>query len=433
MLSLASNKLRAGLTLLGIVIGVTAVITLMAMGRGVQQSIRSSIESLGSNLLFVTPGLSESGGGAFAFFRNFGGGSDDSEPLTMDDAYALLDTAYTPSVAAVAPEKSPSAVSGQVSARGNETFAEVLGVTPEYESVRNHTIGSGTFISHGHVLNNSMVAVLGESVAEELFGQRDPIGQTVRLNVESFQAGPGGGETLNIGRLFTVIGVLESQGISSFGTVDYKVLVPITTVHYRLSLDRTTPGEIRVDTINLQAVDSDSTESAKREITTLLRLRHRLTEENDFTISDQQQTIETLEETTNVLVLFLGSIAGISLLVGGIGIMNIMLVSVTERTREIGIRKAMGAKRRDILLQFVVEASMLSLTGGLVGLALGFGISRALDGRGDFGPGGEFNMVVTGDVALLAVVVSVAIGLFFGIYPAMRAARLHPIDALRYE
>ena len=433
MSSLASNKLRAGLTLLGIVIGVTAVITLMAMGRGVQQSIRSSIESLGSNLLFVTPGLSESGGGAFAFFRNFPGSSDGSEPLTMDDAYALLDPAYAPSVAAVAPERSPSAISGQVSARGNETFAEVLGVTPEYESVRNHTIASGTFISHGHVLNNSMVAVLGESVAEELFGQRDPIGQTVRLNVESFQAGPGGGETLNIGRLFTVIGVLESQGILSFGTVDYKVLVPITTVHYRLSLDRTTPGEIRVDTINLQAVDSDSTESAKREITTLLRLRHRLTDENDFTISDQQQTIETLEETTNVLVLFLGSIAGISLLVGGIGIMNIMLVSVTERTREIGIRKAMGAKRRDILLQFVVEASMLSLTGGLVGLALGFGISRALDGRGDFGPGGEFNMVVTGDVALLAVIVSVAIGLFFGIYPAMRAARLHPIDALRYE
>ncbi len=436
MSSLASNKLRAGLTLLGIVIGVTAVITLMAMGRGVQESIRESIESLGSNLLYVTPGLSESGGGAFAFFRNFGGGAGDSEALTMDDAYAMLDTAYAPSVAAVAPEKSPSAVSGQVLARGNETFAEVLGVTPEYEFVRNHPIGSGSFISHGHVLNNSMVAVIGASVAEELFGQRDPIGQTIRLNVESFRVGPGGlGDVLDIGRLFTVIGVLESQeeGIGPFGSADYKVLVPITAVHYRLSIDRTVPGEIRVDTINVQAVDSDSTESAEREITALLRLRHRLTEENDFTVSDQQQTIETLEETTNVLVLFLGSIAGISLLVGGIGIMNIMLVSVTERTREIGIRKSMGAKRRDILLQFVVEASMLSLTGGLVGLALGFGISRVLDGRGDFGPGGEFNMVVTGDVALLAVIVSVAIGLFFGIYPATRAARLHPIDALRYE
>ena len=434
MSSLASNKLRAGLTLLGIVIGVTAVITLMAMGRGVQQSIRDSIESLGSNLLFVTPGLSESGGGAFAFFRSFGGDFAVSEPLTMDDAYAMLDTAYAPSVAAVAPEKSPSAVSGQVSARGKETFAEVLGVTSEYESVRNHPVSSGSFISHGHVLNNSMVAVLGASVAEELFGQRDPIGQTIRLNIESFRLGPGGGgEVLDIGRLFTVIGVLESQGTLSFGTVDFKVLVPITAVHYRLSTDRTTPGEIRVDTINVQVVDSESTESAKREITALLRLRHRLTDENDFTINDQQQTIETLEETTNVLVLFLGSIAGISLLVGGIGIMNIMLVSVTERTREIGIRKSMGAKRRDILLQFVVEASMLSLTGGLIGLALGFGISRVLDGRGDFGPGGEFNMVVTGDVALLAVIVSVAIGLFFGIYPATRAARLHPIDALRYE
>ena len=306
--------------------------------------------------------------------------------------------------------------------------------TSEYESVRNHPVSSGSFISHGHVLNNSMVAVLGASVAEELFGQRDPIGQTIRLNIESFRLGPGGGgEVLDIGRLFTVIGVLESQGTLSFGTVDFKVLVPITAVHYRLSTDRTTPGEIRVDTINVQVVDSESTESAKREITALLRLRHRLTDENDFTINDQQQTIETLEETTNVLVLFLGSIAGISLLVGGIGIMNIMLVSVTERTREIGIRKSMGAKRRDILLQFVVEASMLSLTGGLIGLALGFGISRVLDGRGDFGPGGEFNMVVTGDVALLAVVVSVAIGLFFGIYPATRAARLHPIDALRYE
>ena len=432
---MASNKLRAGLTLLGIVIGVTAVITLMAMGRGVQQSIRQSIESLGSNLLFVTPGLSESGGGAFAFFGGSFSSLSDSEPLTMNDAYALLDPAYAPSVAAVAPEKRASSISGQVVARGNESFAEVLGVTPEYESVRNHPVESGAFISHGHVQNSSMVAVLGASVAEELFGQRDPIGQTIRLNVESFrQAGSGGNvEVLNIGRLFTVIGVLESLGTRSFGTVDYKVLVPISTVHHRLSLDRTVPGEIRVDTINVQAVDSESTVSAEREITTLLRLRHRLTDENDFTVSDQQQTIETLEETTNVLVLFLGSIAGISLLVGGIGIMNIMLVSVTERTREIGIRKAMGAKRRDILFQFVSEASMLSLTGGLAGLALGFGISRVLDGRGDFGPGGEFNMVVTGDVALLAVVVSVAIGLFFGIYPATRAARLHPIDALRYE
>ena len=409
------------------------MITLMAMGRGVQQSIRDSIESLGSNLLFVTPGVSESGGGLFALFNRFSSG--DGEVLTMDDAYALLDPELAPSVAAVAPEKRPSNLSGMVIARGKDTFAEMLGVTAEYESVRNYTVESGAFISHGHVLNNSMVAVLGSTVSEELFGLRDPIGQRVRFNIESFrQASPTDApERLSIGRLFTVIGVLESRGIGMFDSADHQIMVPITAVHYRLSSEPTVQGSVQVNSINVQAVDSESTESAEREITTVLRLRHRITDENDFTVSNQQQTIESMEEATNAIVLFLGSIAGISLLVGGIGIMNIMLVSVTERTREIGIRKAMGAKRRDILLQFVAEASALSLTGGLAGLALGFGISRALDGRGSFGPGGEFNMVVTGDIALLAVIVSVGIGLFFGIYPAVRAARLHPIDALRYE
>ena len=214
---------------------------------------------------------------------------------------------------------------------------------------------------------------------------------------------------------------------------DQQVLVPITTVHYRLSFDRTTQGDVPVDTINVQAVDVESMDSAAEEIAMVLRLRHRITGENDFTVTNQQQTIEVLEETTNVLVIFLGSIAGISLLVGGIGIMNIMLVSVTERTREIGIRKAMGAKRRDVLLQFVTESSLLSFGGGLIGLAAGVGLAFLLDGREIFGPGQEFNAAVSGEIVLLAVIVSVGIGLFFGIYPALRAARLHPIDALRYE
>ncbi len=435
--SLASNKLRAGLTLLGIVIGVTAVITLMAMGRGVQATITSNIEELGTNLLFVTPGISESGGGLGAFFSRFGSSSSGGEVLTMDDAYALLDPALAPSVAAVAPEKRSSNLGGEVRALGKEAFAEVMGVTAEYETVRNRTMESGAFISHGHVLNSSMVAVLGASVAKELFGYRDPVGQVVRVDIQSIRQPVSGvgefGELLIIGRLFTVIGVMESQGIGPFGTGDFQILVPITALHHRLSSEPTVRGSIPVDSINVQAVDSGSTETADREITTVLRLRHRLTEENDFTVSSQLETIETLEETTNAIVLFLGSIAGISLLVGGIGIMNIMLVSVTERTREIGIRKAMGAKRRDVLLQFVSEASVLSFTGGLVGLLLGFGISAALDGQEFFGPGQEMQMAVTGDVALLAVVVSIGIGLFFGIYPAMRAARLHPIDALRYE
>lgn len=431
LVSLSSNKLRAGLTLLGIFIGVTAVITLMAMGRGVQETIRASIEQLGTNLLFVTPGQSESGGGPRAFFAQIGGSSDGDGVLTMDDAYALMDPVLAPSVAAVAPEKRAGEVSGRIVARGNDSFAEVIGVTPEYETVRNQPLGVGSFISHGHVSNSSLVAVLGASISEDLFGSRNPVGETVRLTTESF--GPDG--SVVIGRLFTVIGVLDSHGIGPFGSVDHQVLVPITTVHHRLSSDRTVHGEVQVTSINVQAADSDSIDAAEQQIATVLRLRHELTGPDDFTINNQQQTIETFEEATNVLVLFLGSIAGISLLVGGIGIMNIMLVSVTERTREIGIRKAMGAKRRDILLQFVVEASALSLTGGLVGLLAGFGISAALDGQDFFGggPGSEFNMAVTGDVALLAVVVSVAVGLFFGIYPALRAARLHPIDALRHE
>ena len=411
--SLASNKLRAGLTLLGIIIGVVAVIVLMAMGRGVQQSITASIESLGSNLLIVTPGSPESDSGGFGFFRAARGGRGDT--LTMEDAYALVDPVYAPSVAAVAPQKSTG---GSVAARGNDTFADFVGVTPEYASVRNVKVETGAFISHGHVLNNSNVAVLGASISEALFGIRDPIGEAVRMN----------------GKQFTVIGVLESQGFGFFGIADQQVIVPLTTLNYRLSSEPTTDGGVQVDSINVQVVNSQVTERATDEITTVLRLRHRLTEESDFTINDQQETLQAVQEATNALVVFLGVIAGISLMVGGIGIMNIMLVSVTERTREIGVRKAMGAKRRDILLQFVAEASLLSLGGGLVGLAIGFGISALINGSRVFGEDSDpLTMAVTGDIVALALGVSVIIGLFFGIYPALRAARLHPIDALRYE
>ena len=402
--SLGANKLRAGLTLLGIVIGVAAVISLMAIGRGAQQAITANIESLGTNLLFVRPGAA-SEGGVF-------GGLGSASTLTLDDAYALLDPVFTPSVASVAPELSTFT---QVVAGRENTSTQVIGVTPEYRSVRGFPVASGQFITAGHVQNRSEVAVLGSRVAETLFGFRDPVGQAVRIN----------------GRQFTVIGVLESKGSGILGIFDDQVLVPITTAYYRLASQRTAQGGVNVQTINVQVGSGDAMDDAIQEIATALRLRHRITGEDDFTVSSQQETIETLEEATNTFVVFLGAIASISLLVGGIGIMNIMLVSVTERTREIGIRKAMGAKRRDILLQFVSEATLLSLGGGATGVLLGLVLARLMDGRNLAGQ--TFQTAFDGDIALLALVVSAAIGLFFGIYPALRAARLHPIEALGYE
>ena len=403
--SLTANKLRAGLTLLGVVIGVAAVITLMSIGKGVQQSITQRIESLGTNLLFVRPGATTQ--------RGVSGAQGSASTLTLEDAYALKDPIFTPSVEAVAPEISTT---GQVVAGRNNTNTRIYGVTPEYLAARNFDLRSGQFIVPGHLIEYSQVAVLGSEVAETLFGFRDPVGQVVRINSRQFNA----------------IGGLESKGGGNrFFALDDQVLVPITTAYYRLASQRTVQGGINVQTVNVSVRDVEQIDSAIREVATVLRLRHRITGEDDFSITSQQETIEALEETTRTFVYFLGAIAGISLLVGGIGIMNIMLVSVTERTREIGIRKAMGAKRRDILLQFVFEATLLSLGGGGTGVLLGVTLSWLLNGRSLLGQ--PTQTVFSGEVAVLALVVSAAIGLFFGIYPAMRAAQLHPIEALRYE
>ncbi len=395
--ALNSNKMRSALTMLGIVIGVAAVISLMSIGRGAQAAVTANIESLGTNLVFVRPGSATSEG-----VRQ---GQGTAVTLTLQDADALADPNLAPSVLAVAPEIQTMT---QIVAGRQNTFTRVIGVTPEYESVRNYPLAEGFFISDADIQQRAMVVVLGSDIANTLFSDgTDPLGQSVKLN----------------SRLFKVVGVLQSKGGTGLGSADDVVMAPITTVQSRLSSQRT---------INIQVVSSEETDAAIQQITAILEQRHKITDGNDdFTITSQQDTISALQDSTQIWVVFLGAIAGISLLVGGIGIMNIMLVSVTERTREIGIRKSVGAKRRDILLQFLVEAGLLSLVGGGIGVGAGIGASHFMSG---LSLGGQtINTVMSADIPTLAVSVSAAIGIVFGLYPAYRAARLNPIDALRYE
>jgi len=402
--ALTAHKMRSALTVLGIVIGVAAVISLVSIGRGSQASVTSRIESLGSNLLFVYPGATSQGG--------VRGAQGSAATLTLEDAAALADPSLAPSVAAVAPQAQTSA---QVAVQGQNTNAQVLGVTPEYQFVRNYEVAAGAFISLADMQNSSPVAVLGSQVVQTLFAQTSPVGQAIKIR---------GGQ-------YTVIGVLQSKGGTGFGSVDNVVLIPITTMQYRLSAQRTATGDLSVQVINVQVVNASEMDAASQQIAYILRERHRIVGQDDFTISSQQDILQTLQETTQVWVVFLGIIASISLLVGGIGIMNIMLVSVTERTREIGLRKAVGAKRQDILLQFLVESALLSLGGGMIGVLVGVGVSRFASG---LSLGGQtIQTVISPDIALLAVAVAAAIGILFGLYPAYRAARLNPIEALRYE
>ncbi len=387
--SLTANRLRAALALLGIVLGVCSVITLMSIGRGSTDRITELIQGLGSNLLTVIP---------------------TDEPLTLEDVEALRDPLYTPSIKAVAPQ---IGTFGTIHVDRNTTQTSITGVTPEFLNVRNLEMGSGTFIGTPHVEALAEVVVLGARISEDLFGNQDPTGALVRIN----------------GRRFRVIGVLARQ--SGFGGMDDQALIPITTAYYRLSGQRVPGGDISVDQISIQVRDVELVDQAIEEIETVLRLSHRITEADDFTVFNQQVILETFDEANQTLVIFLGTVAGISLLVGGIGIMNIMLVSVTERTREIGIRQAMGAKRRDIVAQFVTEAVFLTFGGGVIGVIVGIALATAIDGR--FLIGTEWSTRITSDIPIIALIVSIAVGLFFGIYPAVRAARLNPIEALRYE
>ena len=334
------------------------------------------------------------------------------KPLTLGDAEALRDQFAAPSVEAVAPALQGN---GLVSFAGEQTSTQIFGVTPEYFQVRNLNVSEGELITEEHMLGRASVVLLGTDVADALFGRTTALtGETVRIE----------------GQPFRVIGILESKGGSAFGSEDNQVIIPFTTAQARL-IRRSTND--RVDIIFVQAVNGDVVAQASDEIAQILRTRHRTpVGADDFTVFTQQDLLTTFQSITGILTIFLGGIAGISLLVGGIGIMNIMLVSVTERTREIGLRKALGARKRDILTQFLTESSLLSLIGGIIGIGLGWFISFIV-GKIAEANNTAFTPVVGLDAILLATIFSAAVGLFFGIYPANRAASLEPVEALRYE
>jgi putative ABC transport system permease protein len=398
--TLNANRLRSGLTILGIIIGVGAVIAMLSVGQGAQSSITGAISGIGTNLLFVVPGnMTED-------VRN-------ARPLTLSDGNAIANPLNAPDVAAIAPVIQGSA--DVTSASGKQTANSVIGATPDYFALQNYTVTEGGFLTEEHMLGNASVAVIGPNIADKLFGRHEGIvGETIRLD----------------GQPFRVVGVLASKGGGSFGNQDSNIVVPFTTAQARL-IHRSGLGEI--DELLVQATSAEAVSAASEEVSEILRQRHRTPVGlDDFTVFSQKDFLTIATTVTGVFTIFLGGIAGISLLVGGIGIMNIMLVSVTERTREIGLRKALGARRRDILIQFLTESSLLSLLGGIIGIGLGWLISFII-GRIATASGNPFNPVVGFNSVLLATLFSAAVGLFFGIYPANRAAGLEPVEALRYE
>ena len=399
--SLRANKARSFLTMLGVIIGVASVVGLLALGSGASSSITSRLTTTGANLLTVIPGAPSNRGP---------GASSAAQTLTMDDAAAIV--ALRLPVTRIAPQFNASA---QIVAPAADTNAQVIGTTPDYQRVNNLSLTNGVFLDVGHVSAAAPVIVLGANVSTNLFGRGQAVGQIVQVK----------------GQPLRVIGVLDAQGGSITGSVDDRAIVPISVAQQRLFGGRTPDGNSYLaSAVALSAINSADLEWLDARISALLRERHHLPTDgraDDFDVFDQAATLSTLTAITGILTAFLEAVAGISLVVGGIGIMNIMLVSVTERTREIGLRKAVGARARDILLQFMVEALVLSVAGGLIGLALGAAIALLVT------LSGVIAATLSAGVAALALGFSLAVGLFFGIYPARRAARLNPIDALRYE
>jgi putative ABC transport system permease protein len=396
--SIFAHKLRAGLTMLGIIIGIAAVLITVGIGSGAAASITDRIEASGTNLLTVSAGASRDSSGGLT--------------LTTADAAVLADANLFPTVAAVTPQYSSNATLTYGSSDGSYT---VVGTTANYAAVRNLEIAAGAFFDAAQVADNASVAVLGATVASDLFGGDNPLGETLRI-----------GDSL-----FTVAGVLEESGGSGFGSNDSQVFVPIGVAQGRLFNAARSGGSYAVSSITVQAADGDVLDALEVQIEQILRLRHRLSaaDENDFQLQNQADMLAIASDVSGTLSALLGSIGAVSLLVGGIGIMNIMLVSVTERTSEIGLRRALGAHDGDILLQFLVEALVLCTLGGMIGIGLSFGVAQLTASI----PGAPLAVVIEPWSVMLALLVSTASGFVFGLYPAMRATRLDPIEALRYE
>lgn len=397
---ITGHKLRSFLTILGVVIGVSAVIALMSVGKGTTSQILSSIQSLGANVLTVSPSFSPQRG----LVR---GGFGSAQTLSLEDAEAIQEEIANVTSVAPVSNKSYQLVYGEENVQ-----AQTIGTTPSYFNVYNLLLAQGDALSGYDYEHSTRVVVLGATIAETLFGEEDPVGKSIRMGAYKFE----------------VIGVLAEKG-TSISSTDNAVIVPLSTLQQIGGITRVRSGERVVSSIALTVSDEKYSSAAKDDITFLLEERHEIAlgSEDDFSVTSMEDIMSQISTISGYMTILLGAIAGISLLVGGIGVMNIMLVSVIERTREIGVRKALGAKERDIWGQFLIESVFLTFTGGIIGVIFGWAISYIITITT------EATTMITPDIVLLAVGVAVAIGIFFGSYPAWQASRLNPIEALRHE